>query len=125
MRVLKETTDWATPNHTYFVSDDKSKLFAYIKSTGVKVEEFKKPIKFSVSHRKFKEIANTFGYSREEEAEVLPGTEYRVAGSGKNVYSVRDDRGAWSCTCPASKWQKGGECKHIKQIKSQSQKSPA
>jgi hypothetical protein len=116
MRVLKETTDWATPNHTYFVSDDKSKLFAYIKSTGVKVEEFKKPIKFSTSYRKFTEIDNVFGYTREEEAEVLPGKEYKVPGSSNNVYTVREHLGAWTCTCPASKWQKG-ECKHVKTIK--------
>lgn len=116
MKVLKETTDWKYPNHTYFVSDDKSKLFAYIKSTGVKVEEFKKPIAFSTSYRKFKEVPNTFGYVREEDVEVLPGREYRVQGSGTNVYTVREHLGEWSCTCPASKWQKG-HCKHIKSIK--------
>ena len=114
MRVLKETTDWSFPAHTYFVSDDKSKLFAYIKSNGVKVEEFKKPITFSTSHRKFKEIDNTYGYVREELVEVLPGTEYKVAGSANNVYTVREHLGEWTCTCPASKWQKGGYCKHIK-----------
>ena len=118
MRVLKETTDWDTPNHIYFTSDDKSKLFAYIKSTGVKVEEFSKPIKFSTSYRKFKEIDNTFGYVREEDTEVLPGKEYKVPGSANNIYAVRDDAGTWSCTCPASKWQKS-ECKHIKGIKAE------
>ena len=118
MRVLKETTDWSFPAHTYFVSDDKSKLFAYIKSTGVKVEEFKKPITFSTSHRKFKEIENTYGYEREELAEVLPGKEDRVAGSANNIYTVREHRGEWTCTCPASKWQKGGHCKHIKGLQS-------
>lgn len=115
MRVLKEITDWATPNHTYFTNDSKDKIYAYIKSTGVRVEEFKKPIKFSTSYRKFKEVANTFGYVREE-AEAVPGTEYRVPGSSNNVYVVREHLGSWTCTCPASKWQKG-ECKHVKQIK--------
>jgi hypothetical protein len=116
MRVLRETTDWAVPNHTYFVNDSKDKLFAYIKSNGVKVEEFKKPIKFSTSYRKFKEIDNTFGYVREEDIEVLPGKEYKVAGSANNVYTVREHLGEWSCSCPASKWQKAGHCKHIKAL---------
>jgi hypothetical protein len=112
MRVLKEITDWDTPNHTYFVNDSKEKVYAYIKSSGIKVEVFNKPIKFSVSHRKFKEIPNTFGYTAPEEAVVELGTEYRVAGSAKNVYTVREHLGEWTCTCPASKWQKG-PCKHI------------
>ena len=34
------------------------------------------------------------------------------------VYIVTEEAGAWSCTCPAAKWQKG-DCKHIKQIQSQ------
>jgi hypothetical protein len=112
MRVLKEITDWATPNHTYFVNDSKEKVFAYIKSSGVKVEVFTKPISFSVSHRKFKEIPNTFGYEVNEEPVVALGKEYRVAGSARNVYTVREHLGEWTCTCPASKWQKG-YCKHI------------
>jgi hypothetical protein len=117
MKVLRETTDWAVPNHTYFVNDSKDKLFAYIKSNGVKVEEFKKPIRFSTSYRKFKEIPNTFGYVVEEEPVQVLGTEYRVAGSANNIYTVREHLGEWTCTCPASKWQKGGHCKHIKGIK--------
>jgi hypothetical protein len=125
MKFLQEVTEWDVPNHIYVLNDTKDKMYGYVRLGTDRVIEVNKPYRFSVSHRKFREVANTFGYSREEEAEVVPGTEYRVAGSGKNVYSVRDDRGAWSCTCPASKWQKGGECKHIKQIKLQSQKSPA
>lgn len=117
MRVLVETTDWSFPSHTYFVSDDKSKLYAYIKSTGSAVEEFKKPIRFSTSHRKFKEIANTFGYVADEPPEpTAEGREFKVQGSGINIYSVREHEGAWTCTCPASKWQRGGVCKHIKGV---------
>jgi hypothetical protein len=112
MKVLREVTDWAVPNHTYFVNDSKDKLFAYIKSSSVLVEEFKKPITFSTSHRKFQEIENTFGYELAEEPVLALGKEYRVAGSGKNIYTVREHLGEWTCTCPASRWQKG-PCKHI------------
>lgn len=117
MRVLKEVTEWDTPNHTYFTNESKDKIYAYIKASGTTVQEFKTPIKFSVSHRKFKEIPNTFGYS-EPSAVVKLGKEYKVPGSANNVYTVREHLGEWTCTCPASKWQKS-ECKHIK-----SQKSP-
>ena len=114
MKVLKEITEWDTPNHTYFTNDSRDKIYAYIKSGSIRVEEFKKPIKFSVSHRKFKEIENTFGYEIKE-AEIVLGTEYRVPGSANNVYVVREHLGDWTCTCPASKWQKG-PCKHIKSL---------
>ena len=115
MKVLKEVTQWDTPNHTYFTNDSRDKIYAYIKSGGIQVEQFKKPIKFSVSHRKFKEIDNTFDYSIEETVPELPGKEYRVPGSANNVYVVREHLGDWTCTCPASKWQKG-PCKHIKSL---------
>ena len=118
MKVLKEITDWDTPNHTYFVNDSKDKLFAYVKASGVRVEEFSKPIKFSVSHRKFKEIPNTFGYVIKED-EVALGREYKVPGSSNNIYIVREHLGEWTCTCPASKWQKS-ECKHVVKIKAES-----
>jgi hypothetical protein len=119
MKVLKEITDWAVPNHTYFLNDSKDKMYAYIKASGTAVEEFKKPIKFSAGHRKFKEVANTYGYVKPE-AEVVLGTEYRVPGSANNVYTVREHLGSWTCTCPASKWSKG-ECKHVQKIKPSAQ----
>ena len=93
MKVLKEITDWEYPGHTYFTNESKDKIYAYIKASGVKVEEFKKPIKFSVSHRKFKEIENTFGYSAPAEAVVELGREFKVPGSAKNIYTVREHLG--------------------------------
>jgi hypothetical protein len=117
MKILQETTDWEVPNHTYFVTDGKDKMFAYVKASGDEVQEFTKPIPFSTSHRKFKEIDNIWNFKpREEVVEAKPGKEYRVPGSAGNIYTVTDDAGTWSCTCPASKWQKG-DCKHIKELK--------
>ena len=117
MKILQETTDWDFPNHTYFVTEGKDKMFAYVKASGEEVQEFAKPIPFSTSHRKFKEIDNIWNFKpRENVVEAKAGIEYRVPGSAGNIYTVTDDVGVWSCTCPASKWQKN-DCKHIKELK--------
>ena len=116
MKTLQEITpDWDIPNHVYFVNDSKDKMFAYVKKSTGELQEFKKPLPFSSSRRKFKEINNIWGFFPREELVLIKG-EYKVTGSQGNVYTVTEEPGAWSCTCPASKWQKG-ECKHIKQIK--------
>ena len=123
MKILKEITpDWNVPNHTYFLTDAKDKMFAYIKASNNEFYEFKQPLPFNTSRRKFKEIPNTFGYVEPERKEEVPigvgAKEYRVPGSKGNIYTVTDDAGAWAwaCTCPASKWQKG-DCKHVVAIK--------
>ncbi|CAB4138236.1 Zinc finger, SWIM-type [uncultured Caudovirales phage] len=119
MKVLKEITEWDTPNHIYFANDSKDKIYAYIKASGTEVERFRKPIKFSVSRRKFKEIPNRWNFSVDDQPEVvITGQQYQVPGSRGAIYTVINDAGSWSCTCPASKWQKG-DCKHIVQLKSE------
>ena len=53
IRILKETTDWPYPNHTYFVKNN-TKLVAYrIEGTKRKIH-LKKPLLFSKSRRTFK-----------------------------------------------------------------------
>lgn len=118
MKILQEITDWDTPNHIYFANDSKDKIYAYIKASGGAVERFRVPMKFKTSGRKFQEVSNTFGYSVEEKPEVpeVTGKQYQVPGSKGAIYTVTDDQGSWTCTCPASRWQKG-ECKHIVQLK--------
>lgn len=117
MKVLKEITEWDTPNHIYFANNSKDKIYAYIKSSGTEVERFRVPIKFSVSRRKFQEIPNRWNFVVEEKSEVpeAVGKQYQVPGSKGAIYTVTNDAGSWSCTCPASKWQKG-PCKHIKSL---------
>ena len=117
MKVFQEITAWAVdfdmPNHIYFLSDSKDKMFAYIKSGSVKVETFKKPYKFKASGRKFKEIANTFGYTADETPEVQ-GRTWQVAGSKGSEYTVNEHLGSWTCTCTGFKFH--GECRHIKGV---------
>ena len=119
MKAFQETTEWnldyTIPGHTYFVSDSKDKAFAYIKAGSNTIEEFNKPYRFSTSGRKFKEVNNIWGFFPKEEL-ILVGETFKVPGSKGAVYTVTNDRGSWTCTCPASKWQ-AGECKHIVQLK--------
>lgn len=42
---------------------------------------------------------------------------YEVEGSKGNVYTVTDDNGIWTCSCPAHGFGRGKDCKHIKQLK--------
>jgi hypothetical protein len=120
MKAFQEITEWSTefdmPNHVYFLNDSKDKMYAYVNKSGL-VETVKKPYKFSASGRRFKEVPNTWNFKlAEEPEEVAKGRQYRVPGSKGAIYTVTDDAGAWTCTCPAAKWQRG-ECKHIKQVK--------
>jgi hypothetical protein len=119
MKAFQETTEWTTefdmPNHVYFLSDSKDKMYGYVKSSTGKIHEVATPYRFKASGRKFREVANTWGFSPKEEL-VPVGETYQVPGSKGAVYTVTNDRGSWTCTCPASKWQKD-ECKHIVQLK--------
>lgn len=122
MKVLQEITQWnldyPIQGHIYFTNDSKDKIYAYIKASGKDIERFRVPMKFKTSGRKFREIPNTFGYTVDDKPEVLEitGKQYQVPGSKGAIYTVTDDLGSWTCTCPASRWQKG-ECKHITALK--------
>ena len=115
MKILQEITDWNTPNHIYFANDSKDKIYAYVKASGGTVERFKVPMKFKTSGRKFREIPNTFGYSVDDKPE---GRTWTVAGSRGDSYTVSENAGEWTCTCPSARWQKA-ECKHIVQLKAE------
>ena len=120
MKAFQELTEWeaefSVPNHVYFLNDSKEKMYGYVDSKGV-VQTVNTPYRFHSKGRKFKEVPNKWNFKiREEEPEVSTGKEYKVPGSKGAIYTVTDDNGSWSCTCPASKWQKG-ECKHIVALK--------
>lgn len=120
MKAFQELTVWdsdfAVPNHVYFLNDSKEKMYGYVDGHGI-VHTVKTPYRFHSKGRKFKEVANRWNFVvKEEEPVETTGKEYRVPGSKGAIYTVTDDAGAWSCTCPASRWQKG-DCKHIKSLK--------
>ena len=43
--------------------------------------------------------------------------EYKVEGSKGNKYTIVNDGGIWTCSCPAHGFGRGKDCKHIIQIK--------
>ena len=121
MKAFEEITAWDTdftmPNHVYFLSDSKDKMYGYVQAgTGI-VQTMRTPYRFHTRGRKFREVKNVWNFGVEEEVPATRGKEYKVLGSKGNIYSVTDEGGAWSCTCPASKWSKGAECKHIVKLK--------
>ena len=121
MKAFQEITQWdsdfAVPNHIYFLSDAKDKMYGFVQAgTGI-VQTMRSPYRFHTRGRKFKEVKNVWNFGVEEVSETR-GKEHKVLGSKGNVYTVTNDRGSWTCTCPASKWQKG-ECKHIVKLKTE------
>lgn len=124
MKAFQELTVWdsdfAVPNHVYFLNDSKEKMYGYVQASTGLVQTMSKPYKFKAGGRKFKEVPNTWNFKiKEEDPEAVAGRQYQVPGSKGAIYTVTDDAGVWSCTCPASKWQKG-ECKHIVALKAES-----
>jgi len=47
---------------------------------------------------------------------------YKVEGSKGSKYTIVNDEGIWTCSCPAHGFGRGKDCKHIKQIKDDSTK---
>ena len=123
MKAFKEITEWdsdfAVPNHVYFLNDSKDKMYGYVQSGTGLVQTMRTPYRFHTRGRKFKEVKNTWNFSIDETPEPVRGQEFKVLGSTGKIYTVTDEGGAWSCTCPASKWQKG-DCKHIVQVRNNS-----
>jgi len=114
MKILEEITVWDqeydVPNHVYFVNDSKDKMFAYVASGSVRVQEFKQPIRFSTSRRKFKEVENRWNFMLEEEKPV-EGFVKIVIGSNGEKYTITEVAGVLQCSCPGSKFR--GKCRHI------------
>jgi hypothetical protein len=117
MKALKETTDWAVPNHTYIV--EGSNLFGYIREGTTSVHWFNKPIKgFNQVRRKFEEAEVPLVNWRETLKEFVEAAEpvswiKTVEGSKPGVtYQVNTiDK---TCSCPGYTFR--GDCKHIKEL---------
>ena len=113
MKFYKETTqDWSnpTPNHTYLLTDNKSKMYGYIKARSGDTFTFKNPINFDARRRTFVEVKELGEINLEE----VPGETWKVDGSGGNSYVVQKIDNMLKCTCPGFTFR--SECKHVKQI---------
>ena len=119
MKAFQETTEWDTefnmPNHVYFLSDSKDKMYGYVKASTGEIQEMATPYKFKASGRKFKEVNNVWGFFPKEEL-ILVGETHKVLGSKGAVYTVTNDRGSWTCTCSGFKFR--GQCRHVESLKS-------
>ena len=59
MRVFQETTNWNehnVPNHIYYTSDSKSKIYAFYNTVTGEIKKFKNPIRWDMRYRTFKEL---------------------------------------------------------------------
>lgn len=122
MKYLQEITDSEIRNHTYYVSDDKSKLVGYIKSGTNSVFKFQSPLRFDSRGRKFVEV----NISQKESDEVYFGkqnktteknhTVIEIKGStGKVYYLTKFKDNTMSCSCPGFMFRR--TCKHISEYK--------
>ena len=113
MKFYREITDWATstPNHTYLLTDDKSKMYGYIKVQSGENVVFSKPMGFDARRREFVEVKEL----GEIDLHNLIATErWEVQGSKGNVYTVEREDGHLKCSCPGYTYR--GDCRHIKEI---------
>ena len=103
MLVVRETTVWDGdyPNHIYILSDDKSKMLAYVRAGTDEYKVFKKPIGFDTRGRKF-EVMQKVDKKKDP-------TIRKVIGSKGEEYTVNDEDK--TCTCPGYTYR--GTCKHI------------
>ena len=112
MITVQETTIWDgnIPNHKYILSDDKRKMYGYIKLGENYPQLFTRPLDFDPRGRKFVELIRTKDVAEGDQS-------WTVAGSKGDVYTVTKSGNWYTCTCPASMYRHI-ECKHIKQFRS-------
>lgn len=115
MKFLQEVTVWADPaivNHLYVMTDSKDKMIAFKHASSAEFKVFKAPIRIDTRGRKFKEVANTFGFTVAEPE--VEGRVHRVMGSRGEEYVVSELAGRYSCSCSGFKFR--GKCKHAEMI---------
>jgi len=112
MKAFKEITEWdsdfAVPNHVYFLNDSRDKMYGYVQSgTGI-VQTMRTPYRFHTRGRKFKEIPNTWNFGVDDQPE---GFVKIVIGSKGEKYTITETSGIYQCSCPGFKFR--GKCRHI------------
>ena len=116
MKYFQEVTKWDnsdTPNHIYYLRDDKSYMVGYIKAGTKALFKFKKPIAIDTRGRKFVELKDKkvepdtkyFAKPEEPKGEVI-----KVQGSNGKVYTVEKIAGKYVCSCPGFMFRH--KCKH-------------
>ena len=118
MKAYLEITEWdsdfAVPNHVYFLNDSKDKMYGYVQAGTGLVQIMQTPYRFHTRGRKFKEVKNVWNFEATETEKKPAGRTWTVAGSKGNQYTVTQELGTWSCTCTGFKFH--GDCKHIRSV---------
>jgi hypothetical protein len=116
MKFYQETTNYkdAIPNGTYLLSDDKSKMYAFIKAGSKSVFTFKNPIRVDTRGRTFKLVDNTFNYTVPGK-DVNTNPRWEVKGSKGDTYIVEKTENGLTCTCSGFKFR--AKCKHSDKYK--------
>jgi len=110
MKFFQETTPGDDyPNHTYLLSDNKEFAHGYIRVGTTDVFKFKTKYRFGTKGRKFREVANTFGFVEEPAAANVE--RWEVKGSKGDTYVVEREDGVVKCSCSGFKFR--GACKHL------------
>ena len=114
MKFYQETTDYRdrVANGVYLLSDDKTKMYAYIAPGQKSVKKFKNFIRIDTRGRKFTAVPNTYGYKIEAEVPVNP--QWVVMGSKGDRYIVEKTDNGLACTCSGFKFR--GDCRHVKNL---------
>ena len=84
--------------------------------------------KWAVSGQHWIEVPDTLTLDRVGEYMVVDDrftptqspdvTTYEVQGSKGNAYTVTNNGGAWTCTCPGFGWRR--KCRHIGEVQNES-----
>ena len=113
MKAFLETTAWDTdfamPNHVYFLNDSRDKMYGYVQASTGEVKQMTTPYRFHTRGRKFREVANTWGFKCDQA--VPEGFVKIVIGSKGEKYTVTEVSGVYQCSCPGFKFR--GQCRHI------------
>ena len=114
MKVVQETTEWTHPNHVYFLNDARNKMVAYVRWGTAQIQEFKKPISFYTTGRRFREVPNLWNFVPKD-LETPQGRSWTVAGSKGAEYTVTEYQGEQTCSCSGFKFR--GKCRHTELVK--------
>ena len=114
MKFYQETTDYSDgiASGVYLLSDDKTKMYAYVAPGQKSVKTFKNFIRIDTRRRKFVAVKNTYGYKIP--AEDTSNPRWTVTGSKGDRYIVEKTDNGLTCTCSGFKFR--GSCRHIKEV---------
>lgn len=123
MKYFQEVTQWSgnTPNHVYYLTDDKRKMVGYIPVGTRKLQKFSRPMDFDTRGRKFVVLdrrgePDSVYFPKVEESKPA-GQVVQVQGSGGKTYFLSQVAGGWTCTCPGYMFRR--KCRHVEDANKQ------